>query len=280
MVTAIKRFPLVSFFVLTFMLNWLGITALVAGYFPSFGEWPLVYDGHLIAEIRGRRTLLVWTPTFAAMIIAGTQGGYQAVSQLMRKFLIWRVKFSWWVCVFVLPVALAVVTVLFFAVCQGAPDLGQSAHWAGVFSLRFLFSLTTGGFGEEAGWRGFALPLLQKRIGPLWASLVIGFIWSIWHLAHWTLIGLSLTSVLILCVAITGLSVILTWVYNSTQSLLLVALMHVMFNAVEATFSRSFAFVMSGEVFLNIFACVMAVFAALLAILTRGKLQFSLNNDR
>ncbi len=275
MLKTVKRHPLISFFGLTFILNWLGITALVAGYFPSFGEWPLFYDGHQVAEIRGRRTLLVWTPTFAAMIVAGAIGGRQAVGQLMRQFLVWRVNVCWWVCVFALPVLLAVVTVLLFGLSGGPVDLNQSAHWAGVFGLRFVFSLTTGGFGEEAGWRGFALPRLQQKIGALGASIVIGIIWGIWHMAHWTLIGLPLASVVILCVAITGLSVILTWIYNSTGSLLLVALAHVMFNAVEATVSRSFAAVMPGEYFMNIFSCVVIVFAVFLVLLTKGKLRSS-----
>lgn len=273
MFTIIKKHPLISFFVLTFVFNWLGIAVLVAGYFPSFGEWPLIYDGHLVAEIRGRRTMLVWTPTIAAMIVEGAIGGRQAIAQLMRQFLVWRVKPGWWACVFALPVAFAVITVLIFHFSGGTVDLSQRAHWSAVFGLRFIFSLTTGGFGEEAGWRGFVLPRLQQRIGALWASLVIGIIWSFWHMAHWTLIGLPLASVVILCIAITGLSIVLTWVYINTQSLLLVAFMHVMFNAVEATLSRSFVSAIPVDDFLNIFAGVVVVFAAFLTVLTKGKLD-------
>ena len=275
MIATIKRFPLVSFFVLVYLINWLGMAALVAGFFPPLGEWTLVYDGHELAQIRGRRTLLVWAPNIAAMIVLGLTDGRRAVGQLMAQFLIWRVHARWWLCAFGVPIAFAVITVLLFVFFGGTIDLTQRGHWIGVFGLRFLFSLTTGGFGEEAGWRGFALPRLQAKVGALWASVIIGVVWGFWHMAHWSLIGLSLPSILVLCTAITGLSVILTWVYNSTGSLLLVALAHVMFNTVEATLSRSFASVMPGEHFMNIFAGVVVVFAAFLTILTKGKLRSS-----
>jgi len=194
----------------------------------------------------------------------------------MSQFLLWKVHARWWLFALGMPIALATAAVLLFGFLGGAIDLTQSGHWAGVFGLRFLFSLTTGGFGEEAGWRGFALPRLQARIGALWASVVIGVVWSFWHMAHWTLLGLDHQSILVLCVSIIGLSVMLTWIYNGTRgSLLLVALAHTMVNAVEATASRSFAGVMPGEDFMRHFAFVVTVFAAVLVVLTRGKLQFS-----
>ncbi|MDZ7663763.1 MAG: CPBP family intramembrane glutamic endopeptidase [Desulfotignum sp.] len=35
---------------------------------------------------------------------------------------------------------------------------------------------------EEFGWRGLALPLLQRKFAPLWAGLILGAIWGLWHL--------------------------------------------------------------------------------------------------
>lgn len=30
------------------------------------------------------------------------------------------------------------------------------------------------------GWRGVALPILQRHMAPLWAGLIIGFTWGLW----------------------------------------------------------------------------------------------------
>jgi len=35
---------------------------------------------------------------------------------------------------------------------------------------------------EEFGWRGFALPVLQRKLSPFWAGLILGVIWAVWHL--------------------------------------------------------------------------------------------------
>jgi uncharacterized protein len=41
--------------------------------------------------------------------------------------------------------------------------------------------MLVGVFGEEAGWRGYALPRLQQRLGPLRATLVLATLWALWH---------------------------------------------------------------------------------------------------
>ncbi len=95
----------------------------------------------------------------------------------------------------------------------------------------FLGPLLAGSLGEELGWRGFALPRLQSRYGVLWASILIGVIWSTWHLwpvitpggfAHLTLFDIAQTYIRLIATAI-----IYGWLYNSTQGrLFLVMIAH------------------------------------------------------
>ena len=47
-----------------------------------------------------------------------------------------------------------------------------------LFAVDLLYG---GSLGEEPGWRGFALPYLQKKHGPLEASIVLGSVWALWH---------------------------------------------------------------------------------------------------
>ena len=60
------------------------------------------------------------------------------------------------------------------------PTHWPAANWMAPAGA--LGSLLSGSIGEEIGWRGFAQPLLQKRVGPLTAAIVLGVIWAIWHL--------------------------------------------------------------------------------------------------
>lgn len=272
MISFIKKFPVLSFVFLTFLINWAGIAAIVAGYFPACGEWVATYDGHPVADFRGRRTLLVWAPNIAAMIVAAVLGGRQAVGRLMGKFLVWRVGVRWWLTALVLPVALAAMAVGLYAAVGGTIDWSNSHYFVPVFFLRFLFALTTGSIGEEAGWRGFALPLLQKKIGALGACVLIGLLWAMSHSATWSLRNLTLEYISVLTVCFIGLSVVLAWIYNRTGSLLIVALAHAMFNVMEAVVSRSPAAVMPNLEFLKSFAFVLVVFALILAVATKGNL--------
>jgi membrane protease YdiL (CAAX protease family) len=96
------------------------------------------------------------------------------------------------------------------------------------------FSIFPGSaLGEEIGWRGYALPRLQARGSALGASLILGPIWALWHLPLWLAGTLGRTASLYAAfvVSVIALSVILTWVYNSTGgNLLLVVLLHATFN--------------------------------------------------
>lgn len=49
--------------------------------------------------------------------------------------------------------------------------------------IAFLYILVLmGPLGEEAGWRGFALPILLKHNSPIKASIILGCMWALWHL--------------------------------------------------------------------------------------------------
>jgi membrane protease YdiL (CAAX protease family) len=101
-------------------------------------------------------------------------------------------------------------------------------------AIFFGFSIFPGSaLGEEIGWRGYVLPRLQSRMSALSASLLIAPIWGLWHLPLW-LAGDPVrtpTFYVPFFVAVFALSVILTWVYNSTGgSLLMVVLAHATFN--------------------------------------------------
>jgi membrane protease YdiL (CAAX protease family) len=86
---------------------------------------------------------------------------------------------------------------------------------------------------EEVGWRGYALPRLQRRLGATSASVVLGVIWAGVHLPLWLLpdFGFADQSVPLYVVQVTSISVVLAWLYNGTGgSLLLTGLAHAAVN--------------------------------------------------
>jgi membrane protease YdiL (CAAX protease family) len=104
--------------------------------------------------------------------------------------------------------------------------------WAGLIILNLLQGAT----GEEAGWRGFALPRHQETHGPVKASLILGLIWNFWHLPLWLISGYSgldlLIYVLAFSVSIISLTFLLTWISSKTpNSLIPIVIAHFSFNA-------------------------------------------------
>ncbi len=94
-----------------------------------------------------------------------------------------------------------------------------------------LFFLFAGGpVFEEIGWRGFELPRLQRRHGPLVGSLVLGVLWALWHLPLFLIPAWDtphdgpLDVVLFVALAV-GTAVIFTWVFNNTRGSVLLAIL-------------------------------------------------------
>ncbi|MCB0099614.1 MAG: CPBP family intramembrane metalloprotease [Caldilineaceae bacterium] len=86
--------------------------------------------------------------------------------------------------------------------------------------------------GEEYGWRGYALPRLQQRYNALVASLILGLIWGVWHFPGYLIgVGVPLEMPLYLFMLwVLAATILITWVYNNTRSVVAAILMHVAAN--------------------------------------------------
>jgi uncharacterized protein len=283
-VLAIKKHPVIWFFVFAFVISWVTIFAspLLPG---SFIEIPGVFApaiaGMIVAACMNptrsnasqKKRLALFITVFVAcvcvflftafmsswhvptsfyisytitsLIAAYSFSSYyhpiQGIAQMYRglnqkgKNLIWLL--------------IAAVLPLIFAVTGALINLGLGTNYFQTISGAFILSLVLfipnmfvfgGPSGEEPGWRAFATPQMQKYYNPLVVGLIIGIMWTIWHLPlYWTgdYTG-GVEAAAIRFIWNTALGVLFAWVYNESNGNLLAALiLHTSNNIIASLFA-------------------------------------------
>ena len=201
--TAVRNHPLLTFFVLSFVIAW--------GFVPfgSFGAF---------------------APLIAALIVAPISRGRAGLVELGRRLVRWRVRWYWYALAVGVPVT---VHLLAFAL-----DGTTATVSAGTVLLMFLLRVvnpTDGALGEEPGWRGFALPGMQTRLSPLATTAILAVVITVWHLPLAFLAGGDLGSnVAIIVVGTVAVTFWYTWLFNHAGgSVLLVVIAHAAEGAVQ-----------------------------------------------
>jgi uncharacterized protein len=171
-------------------------------------------------------------PSALGIVLTAIVFGRGTLRKLLGRLLIWRVDPRWYLVVILGLAALAGGVVALNAFL-GGPALSVDVSLLSAVILLAFMIFPGSALGEEIGWRGYALPRLQAGRSALNSSLILGVIWGFYHLPLYftgqPFRPLSLFAPFV--VSTIALSVILTWVYNSTGgSLLLVVLIHATFN--------------------------------------------------
>src|SRR2546425_10899302 len=226
MAARLRRPQLIIFFVLAFAIAW----PLQAAFLARGGGLPrqLLVPLWLL--------LISWAPAAAALIVLAVIRDPEERRAFRRRLTTWRVGGRWYLYACVLP-PLAWLAALALARPFGVHLAFQPAF------LAILPGILVANFGEELGWRGFALPRLLRRTDAMYSGLGLGLIWGVWHLgwpAGWSSLAAGLIATQI--GTLTALSVILTWIFvNSGGSLILVTLAHAAFDASAFAFPAAAA---------------------------------------
>ena len=201
------RHDLLLYFILAYLLSW--------------ALWPLVILNPTSSP------LVPFGPLIAAVVVSLLAGGRKELWALLRQLTRWRLHPIWYVIALLGPFVMAVVAAA-LAVATGAPMLRSGAYTdLSAVGYTFLSTLIIVGLFEEVGWRGFALPRLQRRLDALRAALVLGVLWALWHLPELISDPTRQRPPLQFVLWALALSVIFTWLYNSTNgSLPIVIICH------------------------------------------------------
>ena len=210
-------------------------------------NWPAVYALRAGLSNAWLWILLGFLTLLPAYIFFSSQSKISGVRDLLGSLLKLNVPLFWFVTALFFMLALSVSGALITSLLNGQPLFSFYGALLSSESLKNLpltlmaTALYGGPVGEEAGWRGFALPRLQKRFNPLAASVFLGLIWGFWHLPlHVTgyynaAFGNPINGLLMRAITTIPLAIIFTWLYNrSGGNLLVMVILHTAVNVTSS----------------------------------------------
>ncbi len=212
----------VAFFALTFLFSVPFYILNALAYLHIFGEPEM--GAMYIA-------LFTFTPIASALILTSREHGSQGPKKLLsRIFDFKRITKSLWylVILFLSPLIYMVsITILVLSSAQFPPAMSPLISLPAVFLFFFILAA-----GEEVGWMGYVFEPLQEGIGSLKAALVLGVIWSLWHIPFLVFMLEDLVVLIMQIIMLIGARILIVWIFNNTGKSVFAA---ILFHAADNT---------------------------------------------
>jgi uncharacterized protein len=241
----VKKYPVLSYFLFTFLISWGAILVLIA-----VNGMPIT-----VAEAQAQLPLAIMTfllgPFISGLVMIGLVHGRSGYRDLWSRMIKWRVSLVWYIIALLLAPVVFVSTHFVLSLFSPvylpgfitAPD-GYSLIFLGIMSGIVV------GILEEVGWSGFAIPEMRQRYSPVMTGLIVGVIWGAWHIMSndiWAIKTYSGEIPVVHYAILSGLSfligqlppfrIFMVWAYEHTGSLFLMMIMHFSLTACSITFS-------------------------------------------
>jgi membrane protease YdiL (CAAX protease family) len=216
--TTLGTKTLIVFLALTFGLSWVPMAL-----FILFADQLTVLFGEM-SSTNPVFLLAVYAPGISGIFLVWHHYGLKGLGSFFRRLTLWRAPVPWWLFLLVGIPALVYAAAAIKGTISGPFPFSP---WYLVFPA-LLQSLLLGPMGEEFGWRGLALPLLQRRFSPFWASLLLGVIWAVWHAPAFLMSGTpqSTWSFGPFFIGLIAVAVIMTPLFNAARGSLLIAILY------------------------------------------------------
>ncbi len=235
-----RQHPIAAYFLFAFAITWALDLPMVLGR-NGLGLFPYEVPEALFAILFILSVFI--GPTLGAFLVTNVLEGKAGMRKLFRRYGQWRVGLPWY--------AIAVLGLPMIYIAAGSialhsiPLADLRANGATFFTmylpaLLIFPALIT--WGEEPGWRGFALTRLQERYHPLVASVIVGFMHGLWHLPVFLMVSgpvalgpFNLAGFAVNTAMVIVLTILWTWVFNKAKgSILIAVLLHASLNATQA----------------------------------------------
>ena len=271
-----RQHPLFFFFLMAYAFSWIMVIPFILeewGYLPKAFSYTFI-----LVPFVG--------PFLAAFSMTRLTEGKEGVLRLRRRMVQTRAGWQWYLFILLGIPALFLMAMFVIPGVRMGPN-GIPPKFLVTYLVNFVIVALAGGpLGEEPGWRGFALPRLQTRYGALKGTLILGVVWTFWHLPHFLTSaqgggpGMTVNSFLINLVLffllVMAITVIMTWVFNNTAASVFIAiLLHASINTQEVVAPFFHSTILSPRATIDLAMLIAMVVPALLVlILTRGRLGY------
>jgi membrane protease YdiL (CAAX protease family) len=220
-------------------------------------------------------------PTLSAFIMTAATEGRAGLRRLLGRYVLWRVGIRWYLFALLgVPLVMVLGTMI---VSGGLPNLGAlggPSYVLGYLAFFVLVFVFGGPLLEEPGWRGFALPRLERLHGPLGGTLILGVLWALWHLPEFLVPswaassgGGGIVGITLFTITAITFTIVITWVFNNTRASLLLA---ILVHASIDTFGSTLGAIFPARAVASAFPYMIGfgVVALVLIVLTRGRLDY------